>query len=247
MTQIPVFTEGREASESPFDDTWLCAQGSSEDLKPGDPPKTIIEARNRYNVTNMITVAASSYLRPDSFDAINARTRPFLLVRFGGGGVTQECFVDVAAGLLFAVPCDSIEVIGNYPAGEGPPIKLSAQLALGSRPGTGQSSPSVTFTDGPYDLADSAPILVRIPPFARAVTLLLSDAVPLQNGSYTSIEIAVISDAARNLGTSFLLGAGNFVTYPQSVPIFGWGNFIKVTATGGPPSQKVFLLYELSL
>lgn len=241
-----VVTLGRRADERPFDDTWTVAQGGSAVSVPGQDGQTLVKARNRFHESQMVTVA-SSWALADGDLSGPITTRPFLLVRFGAGGVLQEAFVDLAAGTAFSVMCDSIEVVLVYPAGAGPAVRASAQIGTGTRPGVGQNAPAVNFTDGPFVLDPAAGFTAIIPPFARSVTLLLSDPSALQGGGLTRISVETWNDLAGTVKAGSLLVPGAYLNYPQSFPIFGWGRAIRVSCAGAAAAQPCFLLYELAL
>lgn len=244
--------------ETPLRRPYPNMQGFQVQVSPGERKgllrvEGLSEALARIDPT-LITLHLSAAPLPN-VDAIppgtNSRTQAE--IRWGCGGGTHAAILDVGKGTTVQLVADAIDVEAVYRgpgtgilpiAAVGPRVLFSATAVYGARSGA-QSAPTVTYTEE-IVLDPVVPALGLVPPFAKSVNLLLSDAAALRTGG-ALVTLEAAPDLSFAPASQLVMGGTDYATrYGRPWALLPTANYLRASIAG-VGAQPAWLIYELAL
>lgn len=228
-------------------------QGYQRQIRPGQRfelqrMQGISEALGRIDPT-LVVLHLSSRPLPSYTDVpTDTNSRLIAEISWGCGGASHQAVCDIGVGTQIQLVADSLSILAVYlepspGTGRGPELLAASTVVYGARSGP-QSAPAVTFTDGPFDFA--VPFTARIPPFAKSVSLQLSDSAQIRTGGIVAIFEQSASPAFVS-PSNFLLGGLEYgQRYALGLPLRPDANFLRVTSAPAG-AGLAWLIYELAL
>lgn len=199
-------------------------------MSPGNGAQ-LLKSSGALERPELVTLHLSRTLRETSVVPPLVTSSPFVELEWGSGATTQVARVDIGNGLALTLTASSLMMGVVYPPGLGPAYTVHATLVWGSRPGNFSMGP--TFTQGPLPLAGGgAPVLQPIPPFSRALVVLLSSLAPLRTGAFALVTVRFLSDLAATLAVSREFDPAHYLELSEPLQVPNWANFWEVSASG---------------